>query len=222
MITLNLVETKYKLTWLPNNTFQTPQSQHHISSGYRPCEHDRPRQEGWSLLVNQRTRARTQKNRNQIAESELNARSWGLTNRQAVKLFKTDWSKQNSNPKDDDGGCLIETRVSRDPLDAPYWAHTRYMAQGLKNGHAAPRSTMDAIVFRRFPSIPKELWHGTKSIVKVFSEFHTYIERTKRSPDEIWTSKLACIGLGLWDCIELEVGWASNSIWPSFLVLCTS
>jgi hypothetical protein len=119
MITLNLVETKYKSTWLPNNTFQTPQSQHHISSGYRPCEHDRPRQEGWSLLVNQRTRARTQKNRNQIAESELNARSWGLTNRQAVKLFKTDWSKQNSNPKDDDGGCLIETRVSRDPWTRP-------------------------------------------------------------------------------------------------------
>jgi hypothetical protein len=29
----------------------------------------------------------------------------------------------------------------------PYWAHTRYMAQGPKNGDAAPRSTLDVMVF---------------------------------------------------------------------------
>jgi hypothetical protein len=214
---------KHKSIWLPNNTFQTPQFKHHVSPGYRPWEDDRPHQEGWSLPMNWRTRAWTQKNSNQIAESELNTQSWGLTNRWAAKLFNIDWSKQNPNPKDGDGGCLIETRVGRDPLDVPYWAHTRYMAQGPKNGDIAPSLTLDMIVFWWFLLISKDFWHGTKSIVKfVFSAFHTYIECSKRSPDEIWASKLACIGLGLRVHIKLEMGWASNSIWPSFLVLCAS
>jgi hypothetical protein len=69
--------------------------------------------------MNRRERARTQKNSNQIDESKLNTRSWDLTNRWAAKLFKIDWSKQNPNPKDGDGSCLIETRVGRDPLDSP-------------------------------------------------------------------------------------------------------
>lgn len=33
----DLVEARHKSIRLPNNTFRTPQSQHHVSSGYQPC-----------------------------------------------------------------------------------------------------------------------------------------------------------------------------------------
>ena len=46
LITLDLVESLHKSIRLPNNKSWTPQSQHNVSSGYRPVVLGRPRQEG--------------------------------------------------------------------------------------------------------------------------------------------------------------------------------
>jgi hypothetical protein len=54
-----------------------------------------PHQEGLSMQVQPKTQVRTEKNETKLADECISSRMWGFTNRQVVKLFLTDSSKQN-------------------------------------------------------------------------------------------------------------------------------
>jgi hypothetical protein len=63
---------------------------------------------------------------------------------------------------------------------------TKYMAQKLKYGDAAPRQILNVNLFHRFPMTPDEFCHETSAIGKViFLAFHAYKERPNPSPSAL-------------------------------------
>jgi hypothetical protein len=58
-VTIDLVETLRKTIRLPINTIQTPQSQHHFSSGYHPCAARLTSPRGLFLACESKTQTRT-------------------------------------------------------------------------------------------------------------------------------------------------------------------
>jgi hypothetical protein len=61
-VTIDLEEMSRKTIQLPINTIQTPQSQHHFSSGYQPCAAWSTTPRGLFLACESKTQARTRKN----------------------------------------------------------------------------------------------------------------------------------------------------------------